>query len=84
MMNELSNLEKIRKEKGFSRLELSKLSGVAPQTIQKLEQGLYNVNMVKLGTLVALSDAVHAGNAAAVINLVFLKVDALRLAVPGT
>ena len=40
MMNELSNLEKIRKEKGFSRLELSKLSGVAPQTIQKLEQGL--------------------------------------------
>lgn len=58
-MNELSNLERIRKEKGFSRLELSKLSGVAPQTIQKLEQGLYNVNMVKLGTLVALSKALH-------------------------
>lgn len=58
-MEKLSNLERIRKEKSFSRIELSKLSGVNSTTIQRLEQGMYNVNMVKLGTLVALAKALH-------------------------
>lgn len=58
-MEKLYNLERIRKEKGFSREELSKLSGVNPTTIQRLEKGMYDVNMVKLGTLVALAKALH-------------------------
>lgn len=58
-MESLSNLEKIRKEKDFSREELSKLSGVNQNTIQRLEKGMYNVNMVKLGTLIALAKALH-------------------------
>ena len=58
-MERLSNLERIRKAKGFSREELSILSGVNPTTIQRLERGQYNVNMVKLGTLIALSKALH-------------------------
>ena len=58
-MEKLSNLERIRNEKGFSRLELSKLSGVNDTTIQRLEKGMYDVNMVKLGTLIALAKALH-------------------------
>ena len=58
-MEKLHNLERIRKEKGFNRLELAKLSGVNETTIQRLEKGIYNVNMAKLGTLVALAKALH-------------------------
>lgn len=58
-MRKLHNLERIRKEKGLSRNELSKLSGVSCVTIQHLEKGLCDVNMVKLGTLVALAKALH-------------------------
>ena len=58
-MERLNNLERIRKEQGFSRDELSKLSGVNPTTIQRLEIGYYDVNMVKLGTLIALAKALH-------------------------
>ena len=56
-MTALNNLEKIRKEKGLSRRELELLSGVQQVTIQRLEKGMYNVNMVKLGTLIALAKA---------------------------
>ena len=59
MMERLHNLERIRNERGFSREELSKLSGVNATTIQRLEKGIYNVNMVKLGTLVLLAKALH-------------------------
>ncbi len=58
-MEKLNNLQRIRKEKDLSRKELSKLSGVNETTIQRLETGLYNVNMVKLGTLIALAKALH-------------------------
>ena len=58
-MEKLSNLERIRKEKGFSRLELAKLSGVNVNTIQRLEKGMYDVNMVKLGTLITLAKSLH-------------------------
>lgn len=58
-MDNLHNLERIRKEKGLSRNELSKLSGVNCITIQRLEKGMYDVNMVKLGTLVALAKSLH-------------------------
>lgn len=56
-MEKLYNLEKIRKQRGLSRRELELLSGVNKATIHRLERGLYNVNMVKLGTLVALAKA---------------------------
>ena len=56
-MEKLYNLERIRKEQGLSRRELELLSGVKQGTIQRLEKGLYNVNMVKLGTLIALAKA---------------------------
>ena len=58
-MENLHNLERIRKEKHLTRKELATLSGVNETTIQRLEKGLYNVNMVKLGTLIALSKALH-------------------------
>lgn len=58
-MKQLHNLELIRKSKGYSRRELSLLSGIKQGTIQKLEKGLYNVDMVKLGTLIALAKALH-------------------------
>ena len=65
-MERLSNLETIRKTKGLTRQELADLSKVNPTTIQRLEKGMYDVNMVKLGTLIALSKALHCK----VINLV--------------
>ena len=58
-MEKLYNLENIRKAKGLTRQELAKLSEINPATIQRLEQGMYNVNMVKLGTLIALAKALH-------------------------
>ena len=58
-MERLSNLEAIRKAKGFCRQELETLSGVNKSTIHRLEKGWYDVNMVKLGTLIALAKALH-------------------------
>ena len=58
-MEKLHNLERIRKEQGLSRNELELYSGVKQGTIQKLEKGMYDVNRVKLGTLVALAKALH-------------------------
>ena len=56
-MEKLHNLERIRKEKGLTRAKVSQLSGVNQTTIQRLEKGMYDVNMVKLGTLIALAKA---------------------------
>lgn len=58
-MKDLHNLERIRKEKYLSRDELARLSGVNRTTIQRLEKGMYDVNMVKLGTLIALAKALR-------------------------
>ena len=56
-MTKLSNLETIRKEKKLSRRELELLSGIKQVTIHHLEKGSYDVNMVKLGTLISLAKA---------------------------
>ena len=56
-MEKLHNLERIRNEQQLSRRELELLSGVRQQTIQRLEKGMYDVNMVKLGTLISLAKA---------------------------
>lgn len=58
-MENLHNLERIRKEKQLSRRELEMLSGVKQLTIHHLEKGITDVNMVKLGTLIALAKALH-------------------------
>ena len=58
-MENLHNLERIRKERHLTRDELSSLSGVHKGTIQRLEKGMYDVNMVKLGTLITLAKALH-------------------------
>ncbi len=58
-MEKLNNLQRIRKEQGLSRRELELLSGVKQVTIHHLENGTTNVNMVKLGTLIALAKALH-------------------------
>lgn len=58
-MEKLHNLERVRKEQGLSRRELELLSGVNQTTIQRLEKGMYDVNMVKLGTLISLAKALH-------------------------
>ena len=53
----LFNLERIRKEKGYSRRELAILSEVSVQTIQSLEKGINNVEQVKLMTLIKIAKA---------------------------
>lgn len=58
-MEKLNNLQRIRKEQGLSRRELELLSGVKQVTIHHLESGITNVNMVKLGTLIALAKSLH-------------------------
>ena len=58
-MERLKELERIRKEKSFTREELEKLSGVKRETIQALEQGKTNVDNVKLSTLISLAKALH-------------------------
>ena len=51
-MEKLHNLERIRREQGYSRRELELLSGVKAISIQYLEQGITDVNNVKLSTLI--------------------------------
>lgn len=58
-MERLKELERIRKEKSFTREELEKLSGVKRETILALEQGITNVDNVKLSTLISLAKALH-------------------------
>lgn len=58
-MENLYKLEAYRKELNLSRRELELLSGVKQQTIQALEQGITDVNNVKLSTLIKLSKALH-------------------------
>lgn len=55
--NRLIKLKMIRLEKGLTREELARQSGVNEQTIKTLEEGINNVNNVKLSTLVALAKA---------------------------
>ena len=58
-MEKLHNLERIRKEQGLARRELALLSGVKEVSIHYLENGLTNVDNVKLSTLVKLAKALH-------------------------
>jgi len=53
----LENLKLIRTKKHLSRRALGEMSGVNMNTIQALEEGITNVDNVKLSTLIALSKA---------------------------
>lgn len=55
--NRLTNLKFIRKDKGLTRAELARMSGVNETTIKFLEDGINNADNVKLSTLVALAKA---------------------------
>lgn len=55
----LIHLERIRKEKGITLEDLSKLSGLHIGTIQKLECGDTPIGSVKLGTLMKLAKSLH-------------------------
>lgn len=59
MSERLLHLQRIRKEKGFTLSDLSKLSGVALLTIQKLESGTTPITQAKLNTLVKIAKALH-------------------------
>lgn len=54
-----SNLKLKREEKGLSRSELSKLSGVGVRTIEAFEQGLRDINGARAVTVLSLADALH-------------------------
>ena len=58
-MEKLYNLERIRKEKGLTRKELSEKSGIAEITILSLEQGKTDVMNIKLSTLINLAMALN-------------------------
>lgn len=58
-MERLHNLERIRREQGLARRELALLSGVKEVSITSLENGITNVNNVKLSTLIKLAKALH-------------------------
>ena len=58
-MEKLVNLQTIRKEKGLTLEQLSKLSGVHILTIQKIESGTTPIDQVKLCTLVKIAKSLH-------------------------
>ena len=55
----LEKLQERRKAKGFTRKELSEFSGVSVSTIEFLELGYYDIEQIKLGTLVKLAKVLH-------------------------
>ena len=56
---EISRLEQIRTNKGLTRPQLSLLSGLTKDYIQKLELGKLSFNEMKLSTLLKLSKALR-------------------------
>ena len=55
----LTRLEKVRKIKGLTRIQLVRLSGVSKATIQKLEDSTYPFDDIKLSTLLKLAKALR-------------------------
>lgn len=53
------NLEKIRREAGLSRKKLGELSGVDFRSIEKYEQGVNNINIASVKTVLALAKALN-------------------------
>ena len=55
----MSNLKRIRESKGLSQSQLSKLSGVNLQMIQKYEQGVKDINKAQVETIYKLAQALE-------------------------
>lgn len=55
----MTNLERIRKSQGLSRIDLEKLSDVSNRTIQELEQRRNNINNTRAIILYKLATALH-------------------------
>lgn len=55
----MKNLQRIRKERGYSQNQLAELSGVKKQTIQRYEMGYRSIDGANLDTLTALAGALN-------------------------
>lgn len=57
----MSNLQRIRRERGFSQSELAARSGVNVRMIQNYEQGKNDINAAEAMTVFLLSQALDCG-----------------------
>ena len=57
----ISNLKKVRTEKGISQSELSKRSGVNYRMLQHYEQGVKNIDGAKIETLANIARVLNCG-----------------------
>ena len=57
----ISNLKKVRTEKGISQSELSKSSGVNFRMLQHYEQGVKNIDGAKIETLANIARVLNCG-----------------------
>ncbi len=57
----ISNLKKVRTEKGISQSELSKRSGVNFRMLQHYEQGVKNIDGAKIETLANIARVLNCG-----------------------
>lgn len=55
----MTNLQKIRKERGLTQAELAKRSGVSLKTIQALEVGRNNINKAEVMKVLRIADALE-------------------------
>jgi transcriptional regulator with XRE-family HTH domain len=54
-----NRLQELRKEYGLKQDEYAEQSGVAKQTVEKLEQGVNNINNASVDTIIKLSEALR-------------------------
>jgi len=57
--DKMTNLEKVRRKKGLTQVDLEKKSGVPHKTIREYEQGRNNINNAKAYIVVSLSEALE-------------------------
>ncbi len=53
----MSNLQRIRKEKGLTQKQLAEMVGIPIQTLQKYEQKVKNINNANVCTVINLARA---------------------------
>ena len=54
-----TNLQKMRKKRGYSQSQLADKSNVKLPMIQKYEQGVKNINKASVETVLKLANALH-------------------------
>lgn len=55
----MSNLQRIRKEKGLTQKQLAEMVGIPIQTLQKYEQKVKNINNANVCTVLKLAQALE-------------------------